>query len=100
MQIGKFDERGGLKGYALNKMCFSFNEEAARKAFLADEDGYCAKFRLNAEEREAVKSRDKKKLQAAGGNTYFLAKFDRVLRQGGEVGWRAASFASPGAPKS
>jgi hypothetical protein len=26
------------KGYALNKMCFSFNDEANRQAFVADEE--------------------------------------------------------------
>ncbi len=30
------------KGYALNKMCFSFNDEANRDAFLTDERPTCA----------------------------------------------------------
>ena len=37
-----FDGRMAMRGYALNKMCFSFNEAANRTAFLADEDAYCA----------------------------------------------------------
>ena len=30
-----FDAHQARKGYALNKMCFSFNSEENRKAFLA-----------------------------------------------------------------
>ena len=33
-----FDGRMASKGYALNKMCFSFNDAANRKAFVEDED--------------------------------------------------------------
>jgi protocatechuate 4,5-dioxygenase alpha chain len=33
------------KGYALNKMCYSFNHPANRAEFLQDEDAYCAKLR-------------------------------------------------------
>ena len=32
-----FDGRQARKGYALNSMCFSFNELANRQAFLADD---------------------------------------------------------------
>ena len=38
-----FDGVQARKGYALNKMCYSFNEEANRRAFVADEDAYCAR---------------------------------------------------------
>ena len=33
-----FDSEQARKGYALNKMCYSFNDAANRKAFVADED--------------------------------------------------------------
>ena len=33
-----FDGDQARKGYALNKMCFSFNDEANHKAFVADEE--------------------------------------------------------------
>ncbi len=33
-----FDGDAAAKGYALNKMCFSFNSKENRDAFLADED--------------------------------------------------------------
>jgi protocatechuate 4,5-dioxygenase alpha chain len=38
-----FDGRMAMKGYALNKMCFSFNAAENREAFLHDEDAYCRK---------------------------------------------------------
>jgi protocatechuate 4,5-dioxygenase alpha chain len=74
-----FDGAQAIKGYALNKMCFSFNEAAARAAFLADEDGYCAQYGLNAEQREAIRSRNVLQLIAAGGNAYYLAKFAGIF---------------------
>jgi|GEM_PF-4221788 len=37
-----FDGEQAMKGYALNKMCFSFNDAANRAAFVADDpDGQC-----------------------------------------------------------
>ena len=41
-----FDGEAAQKGYALNKMCFSFNDAANRAAFLRDESAYCAQFGL------------------------------------------------------
>ena len=74
-----FDSEAALKGYALNKMCHSFNKAENRAAFLADEDAYCAKYGLSEEQRAAVRSRNTRELLAAGANTYFLAKFTRIL---------------------
>jgi protocatechuate 4,5-dioxygenase alpha chain len=74
-----FDGEQARKGYALNKMCFSFNEKANRDEFVKDEDAYCRKYGLNAEQREAVRSRNVLKLIAAGGNVYYLAKFAGIL---------------------
>ena len=37
-----FDGEQARKGYALNKMCYSFNDAANREAFVRDEDAYCA----------------------------------------------------------
>ncbi|HYX67212.1 MAG TPA: protocatechuate 3,4-dioxygenase, partial [Burkholderiales bacterium] len=42
-----FDGAQARKGYALNKMCFSFNNAANRAEFLRNEDAYCRKFGLN-----------------------------------------------------
>ena len=51
-----FDGVSAQKGYALNKMCFSFNDAANRAEFARDEDAYCAKFGLTQEQREAVQA--------------------------------------------
>jgi protocatechuate 4,5-dioxygenase alpha chain len=74
-----FDGKMARKGYALNKMCFSFNEAANREAFKADEDAYCAKYGLNAEQREAIRARNVLQLIDAGGNVYYLAKFAGIF---------------------
>jgi protocatechuate 4,5-dioxygenase alpha chain len=74
-----FDGEQAIKGYALNKMCFSFNDAANRQDFLADEDGYCARFGLNEQQRAAIRSRQVLDLIAAGGNAYYLAKFAGIF---------------------
>ena len=74
-----FDGRMATKGYALNKMCFSFNEKANRDAFVKDEDAYCERYGLNAEQREAIRNRNVLQLLAAGGNAYYLAKFAGIF---------------------
>ena len=74
-----FDGPMATRGYALNKMCFSFNEEAARKAFLEDEEAYCEKFGLDEEQKTAVRNRDVLALIAAGGSIYYLAKFAGIF---------------------
>ncbi len=70
-----FDGTQAQKGYALNKMCFSFNQAANREEFLRDEDAYCGKFGLDDRQRAAIKARNVLDLLAAGGNIYYLAKF-------------------------
>lgn len=74
-----FDDVQARKGYALNRMCFSFNEAASRAAFLADEAGYCARFGLDEAQTRAIRERDVPGLLAAGGNVYYLAKFAGIL---------------------
>lgn len=74
-----FDGRQAMKGYALNKMCFSFNAEANRREFQRDEEAYCTRYGLNPEQREAIRSRNVLGLLAAGGNVYYLAKFAGIL---------------------
>jgi len=74
-----FDGDQAQKGYALNRMCFSFNSAKNRAAFLADEDAYCRKFDLSEEQREAVKSRQVLKMIEAGGNVYYLAKLAGIF---------------------
>ena len=74
-----FDGAQARKGYALNKMCYSFNDKANRDAFLADEEGYCTKYGLDDAQREAIRERHVLKLIAAGGNVYYLAKFAGIF---------------------
>jgi protocatechuate 4,5-dioxygenase, alpha chain len=74
-----FDGALAMKGYALNKMCYSFNDAANRAAFLRDEDAYCAQFGLNDAQRDAVRGRDVLALIEAGGNVYYLAKFAGIF---------------------
>ncbi|MBS0613103.1 MAG: protocatechuate 4,5-dioxygenase subunit alpha [Proteobacteria bacterium] len=74
-----FDSAAARKGYALNKMCYSFNDAANREAFKADEDAYCARYGLNEEQRRAVRERNVLALIAAGGNVYYLAKFAGIF---------------------
>ena len=74
-----FDAAQARKGYALNKMCYSFNSADNREAFKADEDAYCAKYGLNAEQREAIRAKNVLQLIAAGGNVCYLAKFAGIF---------------------
>ncbi|WP_234195966.1 protocatechuate 4,5-dioxygenase subunit alpha [Pseudacidovorax sp. NFM-22] len=75
-----FDGDQARKGYALNKMCFSFNEEANRQAFMADEEGYMRRYGLDAEQAAAIRARNVLQLIAAGGNAYYLAKFAGIFK--------------------
>jgi len=74
-----FDGQQAMKGYALNKMCYSFNDAANRTAFLRDETGYCQRFGLTEEQRGAVARRDVLAMIAAGGNIYYLAKLAGIF---------------------
>lgn len=74
-----FDGNQARKGYALNKMCFSFNSAENRAEFLKNEDAYCTKFGLNAAQREAIANRNVLQLITAGGNVYYLAKFAGIF---------------------
>ena len=74
-----FDGHQAMKGYALNKMCYSFNDAKNRDEFKRDEDAYCEKFRLPAAQRDAIKRRDVLALVNDGGNIYYLAKFAGIF---------------------
>ena len=74
-----FDAAAAMKGYALNKMCFSFNSAENRAEFVRDEDAYCRKYGLDAAQAAAIKARSVLGLLAAGGNVYYLAKFAGIL---------------------
>jgi len=74
-----FDGDQAQKGYALNKMCFSFNDKSNREAFQSDEAGYMQRYGLNPAQAEAIRTRNVLGLIAAGGNVYYLAKFAGIL---------------------
>ncbi|MBI3532335.1 MAG: protocatechuate 3,4-dioxygenase [Curvibacter sp. PD_MW3] len=74
-----FDGDMAKKGYALNKMCFSFNEKANREAFVADPEAYMKQYGLNEEQAAAIRSKQVLALLAAGGNAYYLAKFAGIF---------------------
>lgn len=77
-----FDGDAAQHGYAINAMCYSFNSEANRKAFAADEEGYMARFNLTEAQRQSVRNRDVLAMLAAGGNVYYLAKLAGILGLG------------------
>ncbi len=74
-----FDGAAAARGYALNAMCYSFNDERNREAFRADEEAYCERFDLTPEQRAAVSSRNVLAMIAAGGNIYYLAKLAGIF---------------------
>jgi protocatechuate 4,5-dioxygenase, alpha chain len=77
-----FDGNCAMKGYNLNRMCFSFNSVENRNAFKRDEATYCRKFDLNDEQTKAIRERDVLALLEAGGNIYYLAKFAGIFGLG------------------
>jgi len=74
-----FDGEAACSGYALNAMCYSFNSQQNRDAFVADEEGYMDRFGLSEAQRETVRQRDVPAMLRAGGNVYYLAKLAGIL---------------------
>jgi protocatechuate 4,5-dioxygenase, alpha chain len=74
-----FDGAAAQKGFALNRMCFSFNSAENRAAFLRDEDAYCRRYELTPQQRLAVKNRNVLEMLEAGGNVYYLAKLAGIF---------------------
>ena len=68
-----------MRGYALNKMCFSCNSRENRERFRADEEEYMRAYGLDAEQADAIRRRDVLGLLAAGGNVYYLAKLAGIF---------------------
>ncbi|HMN83604.1 MAG TPA: protocatechuate 4,5-dioxygenase subunit alpha [Burkholderiaceae bacterium] len=69
-----FDSDAARRGYALNKMCYSFNSKANRDEFVRDELAYCRKFGLDEAQTKAILERDVLSLIRVGGGVYFLGK--------------------------
>ena len=74
-----FDLETAQKGYALNKMCYSFNSQENRDAFLADQEGYCRKYGLTVAQTRAILEKNVLDLIHNGGNIYYLAKFAGIF---------------------
>ena len=74
-----FDAEQAKKGYALNKMCFSFNSADNRTAFVQDEEAYMRQYGLNETQAAAIRAKNVLQLIAAGGNAYYLAKFAGIF---------------------
>ena len=75
-----FDGRMAMKGYALNKMCYSFNRADNRAEYLDDPEAYFDKYGLNEEQRQACRDKNVLAMIAAGGNIYYLAKFAGIYK--------------------
>jgi protocatechuate 4,5-dioxygenase alpha chain len=74
-----FDGRQAMKGYALNKMCYSFNRAENREAFKRDEEAFMERYGLNEQQKAAIRKRNVLDLIEAGGNIYYLAKFAGIF---------------------
>jgi len=74
-----FDGEYAKRGYALNKMCFSFNTADNRAAFLQDEEAYMRQYGLTETQAAAIRAKNVLQLLDAGGNAYYLAKFAGIF---------------------
>ena len=74
-----FDGRQAMKGYALNRMCYSFNSAANRDEYRRNEEAYLDKFQLTEEQRRAIRHRNVLDLLHAGANIYYLAKWAGIF---------------------
>ncbi len=75
-----FDGEYAKKGYALNKMCFSFNSADNRAAFLQDEEAYMTRYELSDSQKAAIRAKQVLQLLEEGGNAYYLAKFAGIFK--------------------
>lgn len=73
-----FDRARSIQGYRLNKMAMALGEPANREAFKADEEAYLDRFKLNAEEKAAVMSRNWHEMVRLGGNLFFILKISAI----------------------
>lgn len=74
-----FDGAMAVKGYSLNKMCYSFNRKENRDAFLADQEAYMETYGLTDAQKQAVRDKIVLDMIAEGGNIYYLAKFAGIF---------------------
>ena len=69
-----FDGKHAHGSYPLNKLLFSFCEEANRAEFDADPAAYCDKYGVTGKYKEFVLKKDFLGMLRAGANIYYMAK--------------------------
>jgi protocatechuate 4,5-dioxygenase alpha chain len=75
-----FDGEQAMKGFALNKMCYSFNSADNRAEYLEDPEAYFDKYGLNEQQKQACRNKNVLEMIEAGGNIYYLAKFAGIYK--------------------
>lgn len=75
-----FDGEQAMKGYNLNKMCYSFNKADNRNAFKDDAEAYMEKFQLTEAQKNAIRSSNILAMIEEGGNIYYLAKLAGIFK--------------------
>jgi protocatechuate 4,5-dioxygenase, alpha chain len=73
-----FNAMRSRQAYHLHKFCMSLMDPANREDFRKDEGAYLQRFRMSAEQRQAVIDRDFNQLIELGGNIYFLVKLSNT----------------------
>lgn len=73
-----FDGRMAMKGYNLNRMCYSFNSADNRRKFKAFPEAYCHAFNLTREQMHAVTDLDVLRMLRLGGNIHYIAKLTGI----------------------
>jgi protocatechuate 4,5-dioxygenase, alpha chain len=73
-----FNNKSDEKGYNLNKMCHSFDDESNCKKFKDFPEAYCKTFNLNEKEIHAVTDLDVLRMLKAGGKIEQLAKLTAI----------------------
>ena len=69
-----FDGQRAHPAYAINKLLYTFNDQACRDEFDADPAAYCDKLGVAGDYKKAVLEQDFLGLLRMGANIYFLAK--------------------------
>lgn len=79
-----FDIAEGRRGAAINRLCGSLKHADARAEFLADQEAYCDKFNLDADQRRAILGRDWTGMLELGASIFYtfkLAQVDKLSMQ-------------------
>ena len=85
-----FDGKHAYGAYPLNKLLFSFCDEANRTEFDRDPAAYCDKFGVTGQYKEFVLGKDFLSMLRSGANIYFMAKM--AIPRGTSVQDAGAAF--------